>query len=75
MSLSWKELEEFKRRYEHAFNIRLSDGEALDLAGRLEELYCIVLKRSAEPREMPRAVTPPWGYRPKSTEEGNQPSA
>ncbi len=64
MSLSPEELEEFKRRYEHAFNIRLADGEALDLAGRLEELYRIVLNRSAGPGEMPRAPSPPW--RPKS---------
>jgi len=60
MSLSSEELEEFKKRYEHAFNIRLSDGEALDLAGRLEELYRIVLNRSAERGEMPRAPNLPW---------------
>lgn len=60
MSLSREELEEFKTRYEHAFNIRLSDGEALDLADRLEELYRIVLNRSAAPEDMPRAPNPPW---------------
>lgn len=60
MSLSPEELEEFKTRYEHAFNIRLSDGEALDLVDRLEELYRIVLDRSADPGEMPRAPNPPW---------------
>lgn len=65
MSLSPEELEEFKTRYEHAFNIRLSDGEALDLADRLEELYRIVLNRSAEPGEMPRAPNPPWRPKPK----------
>lgn len=66
MSLSPEELEEFKKRYEHAFNIRLSDGEALDLADRLEELYRIVLNRSAEPGEMPRAPSPPWRHEPKA---------
>jgi len=60
MSLSPEELEEFKTRYENAFNIRLSDGEALDLAARLEELYRIVLNRSAEPGEIPRAPNPSW---------------
>lgn len=69
MSLSPKELEEFKTRYEHAFNIRLSDGEALDLADRLEELYRIVLNRSAEPGETPRAPNPPWRSGPRSTGE------
>ncbi|MBX9801650.1 MAG: hypothetical protein K2Y04_02675 [Caulobacteraceae bacterium] len=56
-------------RYEHAFKIRLSDGEALDLAGRLEELYRIVLNRSAEPGEMPRAPNPPWSPAPKADGE------
>lgn len=60
MSLSPEELVEFKTRYEHAFNIRLSDGEALDLADRLEELYRIVLDRSADPGELPRAPNLPW---------------
>ncbi len=66
MSLSPRELEEFKMRYEHAFNIRLSDGEALDLADRLEELYRIVINRSTEQSEMPRAPKPPWCLRPAS---------
>ena len=66
MSLSPEELEEFKTRYEHAFNIRLSDGEALDLADRLEELYRIVLNRSAEPGEMPRAPNLSWRPQPQS---------
>lgn len=60
MSLSPTELEEFKTRYEHAFNIRLSDGEALDLADRLEELYRIVLNRSAAAEDVPRDPLPPW---------------
>lgn len=67
MSLSPEELEEFKTRYQHAFNIRLSDGEALDLADRLDELYRIVLNRSAEPGELPRAPNPPW--RPEAQSE------
>lgn len=71
MSLSPEELEEFKTRYEHAFNIRLSDGEALDLADRLEELYRIVLNRSAGPDEMPRAPSPPWRPEPQSEGEKN----
>lgn len=57
-------------RYEHAFNIRLSDGEALDLADRLEELYRMVLNRSAGPGEMPRAPSPPW--RQKSLIKGGE---
>lgn len=69
MTLSPEELEEFKTRYQHAFNIRLSDGEALDLADRLEELYRIVLNRSAGPDEMPRAPSPPWRLRPKGDGE------
>lgn len=73
MSLSPQELEEFKTRYEHAFNIRLSDGEALDLADRLEELYRIVLNRSAEPGELPRAPNPPWWRRPQG--EGGEEEA
>lgn len=60
MSLSEDELEEFKTRYEHVFGTRLSDDEALDLADRLEELYRIVLRRSAAPSERPRPVAPPW---------------
>lgn len=64
MSLSPAELEEFKKRYEHAFNIKLSDGEALDLADRLEELYRIVLDRSTAQDELPRAPNPPWRPEP-----------
>lgn len=60
MSLSADELREFKTRYEHVFNRRLSDDEALDLADRLEELYRIVLRRSAAPAATPRPVAPPW---------------
>ena len=71
MSLSPKELEEFKTRYQHAFNIRLSDGEALDLADRLEELYRLVLSRSAEPGEMPRAPNPPWHQTPEGAGENS----
>lgn len=66
MSLSPEELEGFKTRYQHAFNIRLSDGEALDLADRLEELYRLVLNRSAGPGETPRAPDPPWRPQPQS---------
>lgn len=65
MSLSPEELEEFKTRYDHAFDIRLSDGEALDLADRLEELYRIVLNRSAKPGELPRAPNPSWRPAPE----------
>ena len=60
MSLSADELREFKTRYEHVFGMRLSDDEALDLADRLEELYRIVLRRSAAPAATPRPVAPPW---------------
>lgn len=74
MSLSPKELEEFKTRYEHAFNIRLSDGQALDLADRLEELYRIVLDRSAGAEDVPRHPIEPWWRRPESDVEGSGPS-
>jgi hypothetical protein len=73
MSLSPNELEEFKMRYEHAFNIRLSDGEALDLADRLEELYRIVLDRSAAAGRGPRPESEPWWRRPHGDEEGRGP--
>ena len=68
MSLFPAEIEEFKKRYEHAFNIKLSDGEAVDLADRLEDLYRIVLDRSAAPDELPRAPRPPW-HPPTSSPE------
>lgn len=63
MTLTPEELEDFKARYQNAFNVRLSDEEALDLADRLEELYRIVLNRSAEPSEMPRAPSVSWRLR------------
>lgn len=72
MTLTPHELEDFKARYEHAFNVRLSDGEALDLADRLEELYRIVLDRSADPKDLPRAPSPPWRSEPKRGEGENQ---
>lgn len=72
MTLSPEELEDFKARYEHAFNVRLSDGEALDLADRLEELYRIVLDRSAGPDQLPRAPKPPWRPEPENGEGKNQ---
>lgn len=71
MSLSPKEVEEFKMRYEHTFNTRLSDGEALDLADRLEELYRIVLGRSANAEDVPRHPIKPWWRRPESGEGEN----
>lgn len=71
MSLSFDELEVFKTRYQHAFNIRLSDEEALDLADRLEELYRVVLDRSAGPGELPRAPIPPWCPHPQNSSETN----
>ncbi|MEJ6789515.1 hypothetical protein BrevBR_08165 [Brevundimonas sp. BR2-1] len=73
MPLSPDEIEEFKKRYEHAFNIKLSDGEALDLADRLEELYRIVLDRSAAPDELPRAPNPPWRTPPPNPEAETHP--
>ncbi|HYC99552.1 hypothetical protein [Brevundimonas sp.] len=74
MTLTPEELEDFKTRYEHAFNIRLSDGEALDLADRLEELYRIVLNRSTDPEELPRAPSPPWRAQSGSGEGESQAS-
>ena len=70
MTLTPEELEDFKARYEHAFNIRLSDGEALDLADRLEELYRIVLDRSAGAEDVPRTHSAPWWREPDGTGGG-----
>ncbi|MDQ7842082.1 MAG: hypothetical protein RDU83_13840 [bacterium] len=75
MTLSPAELEDFKARYEHAFNIRLSDGEAFDLADRLEELYRIVLDRSADAEDVPRTHSAPWWRRPEGEGEGRGPPA
>jgi hypothetical protein len=75
MTLTPGELEDFKVRYEHAFNIRLSDGEALDLADRLEELYRIVLDRSAGAEDVPRHPIKPWWRRPRGEGEGRGPPA
>lgn len=71
MALSADELREFKTRYEHVFGMHLSDEEAFDLADRLEELYRIVLRRSAPPAVTPRPVAPPW--RAKSDRLPNPP--
>ncbi len=60
MALQPDELEDFKSRYERVFNIRLSDEEAFELAGRLDELYRIVLDRSAGADDVPRHPLPPW---------------
>lgn len=60
MALTPDELEEFKTHYQHAFNVRLSDGEAVDLADRLEELYRIVLDRSAAAEDVPKPAGAPW---------------
>lgn len=75
MTLTPGELEDFKARYEHAFNTRLSDGEALDLADRLEELYRIVLDRSAGAEDVPRHPIKPWWRRPRGEGEGRGPPA
>ena len=75
MTLTPEELEDFKARYEHAFNTRLSDGEALDLADRLEELYRLVLDRSAGAEDVPRHPIKPWWRRPKREGEGRAPPA
>lgn len=73
MALTPEELEEFKTHYQHAFNVRLSDGEALDLAGRLEELYRIVLDRSAEAEDVPRTHSAPWWRQPNTEGEERGP--
>jgi len=75
MTLSPEELEDFKARYEHAFNVRLSDGEALDLADRLEELYRIVLDRSADAEDVPQHPIKPWWRHPNNEGEGRGPPA
>ena len=72
MALTPEELEEFKTHYEHAFNVRLSDGEAVDLADRLEELYRIVLDRSAGAEDVPKTSVAPWWRKPEG--EGEQES-
>lgn len=73
MALTPQELEEFKTHYQHAFNVRLSDGEALDLADRLEELYRIVLDRSAGAEDVPRTHSAPWWRQPNAEGEGRGP--
>lgn len=60
MPLSPEELDEFKKHYENAFNIRLSDDEAVELADRLDELYRIVLDRSAAAEDLPKPKGAPW---------------
>lgn len=60
MTLSGDQLEDFKKTYENAFDIWLSDNDAQELAERLKHLYRTVLLRSAPPGEEPRDVRPPW---------------
>jgi hypothetical protein len=60
MTLAGDELEDFKRTYENAFQVRLSDEEAHELAERLKDLYRTVLRRSAPDGAEPRPVQPPW---------------
>ena len=47
MILNGEALEDFKRRYENVFSIRLSDEEARELEASLKHLYRIVRRRSA----------------------------
>lgn len=60
MILSSEELEDFKKTYENAFDIRLSDEGAHELADELKQLYRTVLRRSTPINETPRQVRPPW---------------
>lgn len=60
MTLAGDELEDFKRTYENAFQKRLSDDEARELAERLKDLYRTVLRRSAPAGEEPRPINPSW---------------
>lgn len=45
MGLSPEELQTFKDAYRKAFGEELDDGEASDLACRLEELYRLILTK------------------------------
>jgi hypothetical protein len=70
MALTPEELEEFKTHYEHVFNVRLSDEEAVELASRLDELYRIVLDRSSGADDAPKPAGAPWWRKPQSEGEG-----
>ena len=69
MTLAGDELEDFKRTYENAFQVRLSDEEARELAERLKELYRTVLRRSTSAAEEPRAIELPWAKGKKAAED------
>lgn len=83
MTLDGEALEDFKRRYDNVFSIRLSDEEARELEANLKHLYRIVRRRSAGSGETP-ALRLPWcerarggdGFGPPVTEtDKSQPSA
>ena len=74
MSLQLNEIEDFKKHYEHAFNVHLSDEEAVELADRLDELYRIILDRSSGAEDVPRHPIPPWSPQPERGEEGSPPA-
>lgn len=50
MGLSPEELQTFKDAYRKAFGEELDDGEASDLAYRLEELYRLILTKPETPK-------------------------
>lgn len=71
MTLDGEALEDFKRRYENAFSIRLSDEEARELEANLKHLYRIVRRRSAG-RDEPPALRLPW-CNPSQDRDGVRP--
>lgn len=60
MKLEGEALEDFKRRYEAIFSVRLSDAEARELERNLKHLYRTVRRRSAGPTTPPAPIRPPW---------------
>lgn len=60
MKLEGEALEDFKRRYETVFSVRLSDAEARELESNLKHLYRTVRRRSAGPNTPAAPIRPPW---------------
>lgn len=60
MTLNGEALEDFKRRYENVFAVRLSDVEARALEADLKHLYRLVRRRAAPKGLKPEPIRPPW---------------
>ena len=66
MLISNEDLEDFKRRYEDAFGVKLSQAEASEAAGNLAELYLFLSqplpseqKKSTMPQGEDQRPAPP----------------